>query len=335
MNQVSIIVPVYNCEEYIEACIESILSQTYSAWELVLVDDGSQDKSGVICDKYGSLDNRIKVFHKTNGGVSSARNYGIRVSTSNWICFIDSDDTINKDYLSFLLSNINMSPGIDFSICGYKNFYENSIAESVNDIHTIKENTITSDIPEFIRLGEQANLLNSPVSKIFSRDIIRKNGILFDKSISYGEDHIFVLEYLKYVKIVSISSYVGYNYIHHITESLTSPWKNTIKYLQYVEKLSVSYNDLNLVLESDIFRNTYHQSLHEHIVRALFYILNSKGVDKTTCFCKLYDLNKIVSDANPSSFFYKMIFSGLKLHPKMSFIVVLFLCKIKRLLKLL
>ena len=94
MPKISVIVPVYKAEKYVGECIESILSQTYTDFELLLVDDGSPDKSGEICDYYAGKDPRIIVYHKENGGVSSARNYGIEHAVGEWICFVDSDDTI-------------------------------------------------------------------------------------------------------------------------------------------------------------------------------------------------------------------------------------------------
>ena len=95
MSLISVIVPVYNVEKYLEACIDSILQQTYEKIEIILVDDGSTDSCGKICDEYASKDSRLKVLHKGNGGLSSARNAGIKVATGEWITFIDSDDYIS------------------------------------------------------------------------------------------------------------------------------------------------------------------------------------------------------------------------------------------------
>lgn len=93
---ISIIVPVYNVEKYLEECVESVLSQTFTDYELLLIDDGSTDSSGIICDGYATQDSRIRVFHKSNGGVSSARNLGLDNALGEWVCFIDSDDEIRN-----------------------------------------------------------------------------------------------------------------------------------------------------------------------------------------------------------------------------------------------
>ena len=97
--QISIVVPVYNVEKYLERCIDSILAQTFTDFELLLINDGSKDSSGLICDKYTEKDSRIRVFHKENEGVSRARNLGISNARGRWLCFIDSDDWVDKEYL--------------------------------------------------------------------------------------------------------------------------------------------------------------------------------------------------------------------------------------------
>ncbi|MDR3598468.1 glycosyltransferase [Clostridium sp.] len=96
MKEISVIVPVYNVEKYLEKCVDSILSQTFKDFEVILVDDGSKDRCGIICDKYESLDNRVKVIHKTNGGLSSARNSGLEIASGEYVAFVDSDDWIDK-----------------------------------------------------------------------------------------------------------------------------------------------------------------------------------------------------------------------------------------------
>ena len=95
--KISIIIPIYKVEKYIRECLDSILNQTFTDWEALLIDDGSPDNSGVICDEYAAKDNRFKVFHKENGGVSSARNLGLEKATGEWVTFIDADDWIEKE----------------------------------------------------------------------------------------------------------------------------------------------------------------------------------------------------------------------------------------------
>lgn len=112
MPQISVIVPVYNAERYLHRCVDSILSQTFSNFELLLINDGSKDSSGAICDEYAAKDPRVRVFHKENGGVSSARNLGLDNACGEWIAFVDSDDWISENYLESMLvfdTDINFS----------------------------------------------------------------------------------------------------------------------------------------------------------------------------------------------------------------------------------
>ncbi len=118
---ISVIVPVYNVEPYLKRCVDSILNQTYKDFELILVDDGSTDRSGEICDEYKKSDDRVKIMHKENAGISDARNKGIEEafkSSSEWITFVDSDDFIHPETFERLLS-ANVKNGTDLSICEF------------------------------------------------------------------------------------------------------------------------------------------------------------------------------------------------------------------------
>jgi glycosyltransferase involved in cell wall biosynthesis len=117
MPKLSIIVPIYNKEKYLVECIESVLTQTYSDFELILVNDGSTDSSGEICDRYAVRDSRVKVCHKTNGGVSSARNAGVDVSSGEYLGFVDADDMLVSRMYEVLVANLEQYDA-DISICG-------------------------------------------------------------------------------------------------------------------------------------------------------------------------------------------------------------------------
>lgn len=204
--ELSIIIPVYNVEKYLSACIESILKQTYQNFELLLINDGSTDKSKHICDEYVHKDSRIHVFHKKNGGPSSARNYGIEQAKGKWIAFIDSDDTVEPNYLS----NFNHTDGVDVQLYaqGYK------IIGIDSKIHYRKlPNKRNISKEEAFKYLEESDISNSPVFKLYSRKIIKQNNLKFDEKTSYGEDHLFTLEYFKYIENGSLSSECGYNYI--------------------------------------------------------------------------------------------------------------------------
>ncbi len=127
-RKVSVIVPVYNVEKYLEKCVKSILDQDYTQLEIILVDDGSTDKCGEICDRLANLDARIKVIHKKNGGLSEARNYGIDMATGDYLVFIDSDDFIHKSYISVLLQTV-LCTKADMAICNFTQVKEDQVIE--------------------------------------------------------------------------------------------------------------------------------------------------------------------------------------------------------------
>lgn len=125
MEQISIIVPVYKVEDYLEQCIDSLINQTYKNIEIILVNDGSPDNCGAICDEYARRDERIKVLHKNNQGLSCARNSGLEISTGDFICFIDSDDYVSENYCEVLYSLLK-STNYDYSVCGAHRFADGS-----------------------------------------------------------------------------------------------------------------------------------------------------------------------------------------------------------------
>ena len=129
-SKVSIIVPIYNVEEYLPRCIDSIINQTYKNIEIILVDDGSPDNCGKICDDYAKKDDRIKVVHKPNGGLSDARNTGVKNSSGDYLFFVDSDDTIELDTIDYLLNGI-IKYNADIACCGLSNIYLNGSVEKI------------------------------------------------------------------------------------------------------------------------------------------------------------------------------------------------------------
>lgn len=140
MNEplISVIVPVYNVKQYMERCVDSILAQTYANIEIILVDDGSTDGSGNLCDRYAGKDDRVHVVHKDNGGLSDARNAGIQVAKGEYYAFVDSDDYVAADYITYLYNLLDAKPNknrMQISICGYRKVYgdETEVTDGVDD----------------------------------------------------------------------------------------------------------------------------------------------------------------------------------------------------------
>lgn len=144
-KQITVVIPVYNVESYLRRCIDSIVCQTIKNIDIILVDDGSTDNSGKICDEYREIDNRIKVVHQKNQGLSAARNVGIKMAKTKYICFIDSDDYVEKDMLEYLYEG-TLQSGADIVCCGFTNIYENGEIEKItipdNDVLFSKEEAL-------------------------------------------------------------------------------------------------------------------------------------------------------------------------------------------------
>lgn len=163
---ISVVVPVYNVEKYLRQCIDSILSQTYMNLEIILVDDGSRDSSGSICDEYAKIDNRIVVLHKPNGGLSSARNAGIDIAKGEYIGFVDSDDWIEHDMYERLFDSICES-GADIAVCGLFREYVN---RTVNCSNT-GENKVYDSSLAVQKLIENSEIQDYAVTKLYNRKL--------------------------------------------------------------------------------------------------------------------------------------------------------------------
>lgn len=200
---VSIIIPVYNVEKYLPECLDSIINQTYSNLEIILVDDGSPDKCGEICDKYAVSDLRIKVIHKENGGVSSARNAGMDISTGEWISFIDSDDTIEKEMISEAISTV-LKDKTDMCILDYDKIYDN---RNYKNVKYISEKTYIYDNEDIITYFKKICMCNFIVK---SCKII--NAIRFNDDINLGEDLLFEFQIYGRINSFSYLNKVMYHY---------------------------------------------------------------------------------------------------------------------------
>ncbi len=247
--KVSIIVPVYNAKKYLSRCVGSILEQTFKDFELILVDDGSPDNSGALCDKYALKDKRIKVVHKENGGVSSARNMGLSVSKGKYVTFIDSDDWVDKNYLKALLEP--METNAVQLVVG--SFETRGSRRSVQGLESKLINfTLLNEEDRFI--GYTKNL-SGPCVKLFLLDVINKNGLRFPINIHYGEDTLFVKKYLRHCNSIYTIKDVIYFYNRFNEGSLTKKIdvKRKDNILLVLEDF---YNMLNEVGFSEGFRDT-------------------------------------------------------------------------------
>lgn len=239
---ISIIIPVYNVEKYIHRCINSILNQTFKDFELILVNDGSTDNCGEICDFYGSIDDRVKVIHKNNRGVSDARNRGIDIAKGNYISFVDSDDFIELDMYESMYKKIE-EDNADICICGIREIKEDG-------------NIIQQYIPSNINLKEIITRAY-PCNKLFNKELFKDNR--FKVGRYYEDLELIPKLYLDTNNITYIKE-IKYNYVKR-DGSITS--KVDDKILDWL----LSYVDLKkYMIEKDIF-NKYKNEFNDSCIK--------------------------------------------------------------------
>ena len=204
MPKVSVIVPVYKVEKYVSKCIESILNQTCTDWELILVDDGSPDASGAICDEYARKDRRIRVIHKENGGVSSARNVGLDNATGEWVTFVDADDWIDMRCLELCFDSNSCA---DLYRFGMQSIYTTGGAPK-NKIRI--ENTLS--VQDYLKLLIARKTVLGVCGGIYRKDVISKFDIKFDERYVMGEDWLFNFHFIKSCSSICIIDEPLYTY---------------------------------------------------------------------------------------------------------------------------
>ena len=206
MPKISVIVPVYNTEKYLNRCIDSILVQSFEDFELLLINDGSNDCSGAICDKYAAKDSRVRVFHKKNGGASSARNVGLDNAKGDWITFCDSDDWVYKRWLHNLVSNID---SVDL-VCSGIRFDKSSVGCLT---HEDKGFDYKGNQIEFLCKMYDDDIVGYTVVKCFKYSIIDKYQIRFSEKFNIHEDEEFIMRYLVHCRCICAVKDIGYHYI--------------------------------------------------------------------------------------------------------------------------
>ena len=208
---ISVIVPIYKVQDYIDACIKSLINQDYNEIEIILVDDGSPDKCLSICDDYSKKDKRIKVIHKENGGVSSARNRGMDIAKGKYITFVDGDDFVDSDYISYLVKIIKSNDG-DIGInLKHHSIFNNS--EVIDNIRIEKSEKII----EGIYIG---NVDVAVWNKIYKKEFLINNNISFNEKIWYGEGMLFNIQCLQYSDNIAVGGKKVYHQVYNINSAM-------------------------------------------------------------------------------------------------------------------
>lgn len=210
--KISVIVAIYNSEQYLPGCIDSILRQTYQDLEIILVDDGSTDKSSDICDHYKLIDRRIQVIHQFNQGVSAARNCGLSLATGEWVSFIDSDDTLDEDMYELLVDLIEKYHA-DIVHCGYKHI----VGDEIRLVHDTRNIVLQNRNDALKCLVGGSLFVGSLWNKIYKKDLI--GDLKFRNDLKINEDILYNFELFRKAKKSVFADYAKYNYIAHVNSS--------------------------------------------------------------------------------------------------------------------
>lgn len=264
MSTLSVIVPVYNAEKYMDQCIESIVKQTYKDLEIILVNDGSTDKSGEMCDVWAAKDNRIKVIHKENGGVSTARNAGLDVATGDYVAFVDSDDTLLITAYEKSIKEIQQH-NLDLLIFGYETVFPDYSVQKYMDCTMFTRYEYKENISKYIssKVG-----FASTCHKIYRTDIINMFKIHFDEDIKINEDGIFNCQYFTHCHYIKCIPDIFYFYNRYAANSTD---KGRIDYLpqgkRFAQAMIDAVQSKGLYgFAADTINDWYKEMLHIHLM---------------------------------------------------------------------
>ena len=239
-NLVSVIIPIYNAEKYLEDCIKSILNQTYKNLQIILVNDGSKDNSISICEEYAKKDNRVEIINKKNGGVSSARNEGLKKAFGKYIQFLDSDDVLDFDYIEKMVYDLESS-NADLIISKI-----NIVTRDKNRAVDFEDDNLFNkqDINKLLSQRNSYGLISSPCNKIYKKELIKKH---FPLELHNGEDALFNFEYIKNCKLIKTTNKCKYNYNYNNSESATKKFRESrfdddLYVYSEMKKFFVNYN---------------------------------------------------------------------------------------------
>lgn len=268
MKKISVIIPVYKVEKYLDRCVESIVCQTYKNLEIILVDDGSPDNCPALCDEWTKKDERIKVIHKKNGGVSSARNLGLEKSTGDYIAFVDSDDWIDLDMYEEMI-RVATESSADMVFCKSRRVY------SSGQIIEIKEKKLIElrdkKIIYFFIFGNENSILGGPCRMLIKNEIAQS--CRFSTKLKLGEDFFYVLNCIEKAEKIEIIDKSFYNYFSN-DESVTRNIGEN--YFKNVKELYINHN--NFIKTRSL--NWEYLINHEYLFRNVTKRMNSNDFVK-------------------------------------------------------
>ena len=316
-TKVSVIVPIYNSESYIDKCIQSIIDQSYSNIEIILVNDGSIDNSKSICENYANIDKRIKLINQENQGVSKARNKGLDLAKGKYIGFVDGDDYIEKNMIESIISNIENTKA-DIGICGYNIVDDRNIKIKKSDC---SERNLIIDNEQALELIFTTNKINGFLwNKIFKKELFEKVRLPEDMNIC--EDLYIVCKLLNEDNIISYTPQALYNYRENLNGATKTIKKlffenGKLKYIDAFEKIAIIFKDEQWVLDLIRIKST------KTLLETYYLMIKNKYNDDK--------INKyIISELNKEKKYY-LKNTNVSLKHKIAFI--LFNIRLKLLIK--
>lgn len=260
--RLSIIIPVYNVEQFLNQCIESVVGQTLSDIEIILIDDGSTDKSGVICDKWKQKDPRICVIHQVNRGRISARKEGLRIATASYVGFVDADDWIEADMYQTLL-DLMFKHEVDLVDCGYKRY----VSETNQAIHTdcVPEKKYEIDEMPYIKrcfsgCVEDCRMIQSHCTRVYRTELIREAMVQICNDIELGEDGVCIYWYLRKCKSIYVSHLPLYYYRIHGGSSVQRQNE------QYLGQVNCYYTEYLKAIQGDECEQEVRKALEKKLI---------------------------------------------------------------------
>ncbi len=313
--EISVIIPVYNAENFLLKCIESVLGQTFADFELILVNDGSKDNSLQICKEYSLKDDRIVVIDKKNGGAASARNKGLDVAKGNYVVFIDSDDYVDNQYLEKLYQAVKQNDA-DMAVCSLVVFKGQEQNKYVNEdkVYSQKDYVLdcfNGNIKDITAFG--------PCMKIISLKIIKDDDIRFPEGYKLSEDRIFNLLIMDKLKKVVTISYVGYYYVDNVN-SLTHNRRDDYIVQNIIQAETCFWNKAERLFESLGLISEYKNFIFNKRLRAFLafdsFIVNSRKavkIKKKVLYNEAFlVINDKMIEEYPRKGIFKILFWGLK-----------------------
>ena len=315
--KVSIIVPVYNVEDYIARCLESLINQTYTCTEIILINDGSTDASPMICESYAENEKRIKIIHRENGGVSKARNEGLNSITGKWVLFVDADDILPRCAVD-LLVNAAIDNNSGCVLGQIEQFAENEPTRAGDDPVDVKTETIDGPLAVELMLY-QKKVINGPVAKLYSSKVVK--AVRFSENLSYAEDLHFNYFALKDLDKVTLLNQAVYWYRYRPDSAINSRFTTT--------RMS-GLGAIGSIINDTTVGNRYiHSSaVDRYFMEAVFILLkienNSKfKVQQLECFriIRSYRLNVLLNRGSPIE--HRALALVSFIHPMLSIVPIL------------